>query len=161
MPTGRCQGIFELKQAGPHERLFVMIVWTIYTLMILLSCLILVFCGLWHVYYTTCMQDHDMSRGKPLYLSKERYAALTYLVSNMLWSFLWNYFGSEQPIEWIESLTLLFLLMFLVDIIWFAWFCITFNWLCSFYKLHKVASHGLDRSSEVLRQTTTNLNGLY
>ncbi|CAL9094143.1 unnamed protein product [Musa acuminata var. zebrina] len=48
-------------------------------------------------------EDHDMSRGKPLYLSKERYAALTYLV----------------------------------------------------------ASHGLDRSSEVLRQTTTNLNGLY
>jgi hypothetical protein len=26
------------------------------------------------------MQDHDMQRGKPLYLSPERYAALTYLV---------------------------------------------------------------------------------
>ncbi|XP_074582392.1 E3 ubiquitin-protein ligase PRT6 [Curcuma longa] len=47
-------------------------------------------------------EDHDMSRGKPLYLSKERYAALTYMV----------------------------------------------------------ASHGLDRSSEVLRQTSINLNGL-
>ncbi len=26
------------------------------------------------------LQDHDMHRGKPLYLSQERYAALTYLV---------------------------------------------------------------------------------
>jgi hypothetical protein len=26
------------------------------------------------------MQDHEMQRGKPLYLSPERYAALTYLV---------------------------------------------------------------------------------
>ncbi|WOL01977.1 E3 ubiquitin-protein ligase [Canna indica] len=47
-------------------------------------------------------EDHEMARGKPLYLSKERYAALTYLV----------------------------------------------------------ASHGLDRCSEVLRQTTIGLNGL-
>jgi hypothetical protein len=27
------------------------------------------------------MQDHEMHRGKPLYLSQERYAALTYLVT--------------------------------------------------------------------------------
>ena len=27
------------------------------------------------------MQDHEMQRGKPLYLSQERYAALTYLVT--------------------------------------------------------------------------------
>jgi hypothetical protein len=47
------------------------------------------------------LQDHDMHRGKPLYLSQERYAALTYLV----------------------------------------------------------ASHSLDRTSEVLRQTTISIYG--
>lgn len=46
-------------------------------------------------------EDHEMARGKPLYLSDDRYSALAYLV----------------------------------------------------------ASHGFDRSSEVLRQTTINLNG--
>uniref|UniRef100_A0A453DYW2 E3 ubiquitin-protein ligase n=1 Tax=Aegilops tauschii subsp. strangulata TaxID=200361 RepID=A0A453DYW2_AEGTS len=31
---------------------------------------------------TFWMQDHEMHRGKPLYLSQERYAALTYLVAS-------------------------------------------------------------------------------
>lgn len=30
---------------------------------------------------TFWMQDHEMHRGKPLYLSQERYAALTHLVT--------------------------------------------------------------------------------